>query len=105
MSQIKLSPEESKVQQQGQWVQELTQMPGWKEVLRPWLEDKIRHAWVDPRKVKSDQDLLYEYKVAWAFARASEEILQFVEKVIDEASHLTKKEKGEITDPLREAVS
>ena len=60
---------------------------------------------MDPRKVQSDKELLYEYKVAWAFAQAAEEILQFVDKMLEEAEALTKKEKGEIKDKLREAVS
>lgn len=79
--------------------------PGWQEVFQPWLEDKIKHSWVDPRKAKSDKDLLYQYKTAWAFAQAAEEILSFVQKLQEEAEHLTKKEKGELVDKLREAVS
>lgn len=74
-------------------------------MFQPWLEDKIKHSWVDPRKAKSDKDLLYQYKTAWAFAQAAEEILAFVQKMQEEAEALTKKEKGEVENKLRDAVS
>jgi hypothetical protein len=60
---------------------------------------------VDPRKSKSDNDLLYEYKLAFARALAAQEIIDFVEKGIEEADALTKKENGEGKDKLRESVS
>jgi hypothetical protein len=60
---------------------------------------------VDPRKVKSDEDLLYEYKLAFARARAAQEILDFIDKSIEEAEALTKKEKEGTVDKLRDSVS
>jgi hypothetical protein len=74
-------------------------------VLRPWLEDKINHSWVDPRSATTDEDLLYKYKTAWAFAQASEQILSFISQMIEEAEALTKKEQGEVTNRLREGLS
>jgi hypothetical protein len=78
---------------------------GWKEILRPWLEDKIHNSWVDPRSFKNDEEYLYAVKTAWAFANAGEQILSFIERMVEEAEELTKKEKGEKKDKLREALS
>jgi len=44
-------------------------------------------------------------KTAWAFARASEEIISFTQQMVEEAEAITKKEKGETKDKLREALS
>lgn len=73
-------------------------------MVKPYLENKINHSWVDPRG-KDDGELLYEYKLGWAFAQASSEILLLVEKMVEEAEAITKKEKGENEDKLRKAVS
>jgi len=43
-------------------------------------------------------------KTAWAFAQASEQILAFTTNMIEEAEALTKKEKGEAKDKLREST-
>lgn len=74
-------------------------------MLKPWLEDKINHSWVDPIDAGSDTKLLYQYKTAWAFAKAASEILAFIEKMKLEEEGLTKKEKDEIIDKLRKGVS
>jgi len=47
---------------------------------------------------------LYATKTAWAFADASEQILALIENMVVEAEALTKKEKGEIINKLREAT-
>ena len=44
-------------------------------------------------------------KTAWAWASAGEEILAFVEQMVEEAEALTKKEKGLNIDKLRESLS
>ena len=71
----------------------------------PYLQSKINHSWVDPRKVKSDKDLLYQYKTAWAFAQAAEEILAFVQEAEETGKKLLAKQRGEDKDKLRESVS
>lgn len=69
---------------------------GFKRVLRPWLESKIKHSWLDPRKIKDTEGFWYEYVVAWGFSQASDEILKFVDQMVEEAEALEKKEKGEV---------
>ena len=71
----------------------------------PYLQSKISHSWVDPRKVKNDKDLLYQYKTAWAFAQAAEEILAFVQEAEETGAKLIKKQKGEEVDKLRTSLS
>lgn len=43
--------------------------------------------------------------LGFARAKAAQEIIDYVEKSIEEAEALLKKEKGEVEDKLREAVS
>ena len=100
-----LTSQELLTQQQGFRLKEMIQLPGWEEILKPFLEQQISHSWVDPRKVKSDEDLLYEYKLAFARAKGAQEILDFIDKSIEEAEALTKKEKEGVVDKLRESVS
>ena len=100
-NQDNLSPEDLKALQQARQIKELVASSGWQEVLLPHLQDRLRHLWVDPRKVNSDETLLYEYKVAWAFAQAAEEILGFVKEMEETFDYLTKKQNGEVIDKLR----
>jgi len=69
---------------------------GWHKHLLPWLQSQIRNSWVDPRKFKNDEEYSYAMKTAWAFASAADSILAWMEKNIEEAEMLTKKEKGEL---------
>ena len=59
---------------------------------------------MDPRSFKDDNEYAYAMKTAWAWARSSEEIIAFTEKMVEEAEALTKKEKGEGIDKLREST-
>ena len=60
---------------------------------------------MDPRSFKDDNEYAYAMKTAWAWASAGEEILAFVEQMVEEAEALTKKEKGLNIDKLRESLS
>lgn len=75
------------------------------EVVKPWVESKITNSWVDPFKAESDEKLLYQYKLAWAWAKAAQEFLDYLNRSVEEAEALTKKEKGEVTDKLRTSLS
>jgi hypothetical protein len=66
--------------------------------------DKINHSWVDPKQFKKDEDFMRAYNVAWAFAEASQQILQFVDNMIEEAESLTKKERGELKNKWKEML-
>lgn len=101
---IKLTDEEKKLQLQGSQLREMIETQGWKEVLIPHLESQIRNSWVDPRDSESDAEYAFKMKTAWAMAKASDEILDFVSKTIEEGIAMSEKEKGK-EDKLREAMS
>ncbi len=101
---MKLTNEEKKLQLQGSQLREMIEMQGWKEVFLPHIEQNIRNAWVDPREFKSDAEYAYAMKTAWAMAKATDEILEFIEKTIEGGIAMTEKEKGK-KDKLREAMS
>lgn len=82
----------------------MAETPGWREIVKPYLEQSLSHSWVDPSG-KDEKKLLYEYKLAYALAKAAQELLDFVENGIATAEGLTKKEKDEVKDKLREAIS
>jgi hypothetical protein len=82
----------------------MSSQEGW-QTLRKWLESKIHNSWIDPTKSIDDAKLLYEYKLAWSFAKAAQEILDYVDQSIQIADELNKKEKGQMIDKLREGVS
>ena len=69
------------------------------------MELAARSSLVDPRSFKSDEEYIYAQKVGWANASAANEILTAIEQDIETSEMLTKKEKGEIKDKLREGVS
>jgi len=101
---IKLTDEEKKIQLQGSQLRVMTETPGWKEVFMPYFEAKIRNAWVDPREFKSDEEYAYAMKTAWAMAKASDEIIEFVEKTIEEGIAMGEKQKGKV-NKLTESMS
>lgn len=45
------------------------------------------------------------YNLAFAFAKVTQEIIEYVDKMIEESAELAKKEKGEEPNILREAIS
>ena len=64
----------------------------------PWLEAKIKHSWLDPRKAKGTEEFFYEYVTSWGWAQAAQEIIEWVEKMKGQKEYLEKKKKGEITN-------
>ena len=101
----KLTQEEAQLQSQGRQLKEMSQSQGWQEVLEPWLRNKISHSWVDPRSFKDQEEFIRAYNVSWGFAKAAQDILSFIESMVDQAEGLTKKENDEIKDKVREAIS
>lgn len=45
------------------------------------------------------------YNLAFAFAKTSQEIIDYIDRMIEESEALTKKEKDEEVNVLRDAVS
>ncbi len=59
--------------------------------------NKLKTSWVDPRKFKNDEEYSFAMKVAWGFAQASQEIIDYVENSKNVIETLNKKDKGEVS--------
>lgn len=95
---MELSQEEQEALKQARLVREMVTTEGFREIFKPWLEDKIAHSWVDPREAKDKEDFERRYNLAWAMAQSADQILKFVDDKIAHAEYLEKKERGEIND-------
>ncbi len=76
-------------------VQELVQHPGWRQVVKPFLEEKIKNSWLDPRKASSKEDFWYQYVTAWGLAQACDELVKEIDQMIETGKFLERKRKGE----------
>lgn len=74
----------------------MSSQQGWYQVLRPWLESKIRNSWPDPQEFKDTEEFVYGYTKMWGFAKAANEILEFVDSMQEQMDKLQKKERGEL---------
>jgi len=74
----------------------LSQSKGWVNVLKPFLEEKLHHSWIDPRECKDEKKFMWRYFQGYFFAQAVKEILEFVDRAKDEYKALEKKSKGEV---------
>jgi len=77
----------------------MSKMRGW-EFLKGILEQRIHTDWVDPIN-KDDSKLLYDYKLAFARAKAASEILELIDQAKEDAKQLGKKARGEVVDKFR----
>ena len=93
-----LSMEDSELLARSQLLSELANSKGYQEVLKPFLEGKIKTGFIDPRKFKTDEEYAFACKVAWGWAQAADDILKFIEEAKAQAEYLKQKERGEIVD-------
>ena len=72
---------------------------GYKEVLRPWLEERRSKSYPDPTEFKSEKEFLYAAQTASLFKKVIAELLHYLEvEVPDEIKQLEMKKKGEVKD-------
>ena len=102
---MQLTKEEQSLLKQGSQLKQLAETEGWSKVLLPFLRLKLQHSWVDPREGANEEEFMRRYNLAFAFAKVSQEIIDFIEKGIEESEALTKKAKGEVKNVLRDAIS
>lgn len=102
---VNLTKEEESLRRQGNLLKELKEHKGWQEVLLPFLRLKLHNSWVDPREGKDNEEFMRRYNLAFAFAKTSQEIIDYIDRMIEESEALTKKEKDEEVNVLRDAVS
>lgn len=76
-------------------IRQIVNSQGFRKEFKPWLEDKIKHTWLDPREAKDDGDFKRRYELSWALAQSADQILKFFSNAVAEAEALEIKEKGE----------
>ena len=94
----KLTPEESKLVQEGKELQAILETPGF-QIIESWLKDMAFHSWVDPRTIEGpDSKKQWEWQELNAFyaANQSKELLERISSAINQAEYLIKKEKDEV---------
>lgn len=89
-----LSKEEQESLRELEKLASLRESEGYKDLLLPFLRDKVQNSWVDPRGFKSDEEYAFAMKVAWGLAQASQEIMNWVEQRYQECVGLRNKADG-----------
>jgi hypothetical protein len=96
---ITISEDEERELRQGQDLYEMTKTSGW-AVIEQWMKDLAFHSWVDPREIENSHDSQKEYLWrelnAFYAANNARELLERVQKVINQSEYLHKVKTGEI---------
>ena len=95
-----LSPEEQEVLRQSELVWEMSDSKGWREVMLPFLMDKLNQSFPDPSKFTKEEEFVYAAKVSSIFKKVVAEILGWVDANVTQAKSLSAREKGNIPDPF-----
>lgn len=82
-------------------VQDLSDHPGWVEVLRPWIQVKLQESFPDPSAFKSVEEFTYAALASSALKKALAEILMFVENQKQTMEYLQKKDRGELENKFK----
>lgn len=90
-----LTPEEQVLLSEGQALYEMTQSLGFK-TLRRQLENLAFHSWVDPRETGSKEEWVWQEMNAFHAANNAKEILEWIQKTINDAEYLNKVKNGEV---------
>ena len=99
MAKSKLLEEERKVLREGRQLLELTATRGWREVLKPYLEDRRTKSFPDPVDFKTQKEFTHAALSSSAFKKVIQELLHYLEVDIPEqVKTLEKKEKGELVE-------
>ena len=97
MADIKLTEEENIIRNMGFSLLEMVKTKGW-EAFKRHLEDIAYHSWVDPREAKDKEDFLYREIVGWAGAKASVDLIRWVDNMVSQAQALEDKAQGKNVD-------
>ena len=104
MAEEVLSKAEQESLDQFQLLLELKQTKGFSDVLKPFLDSRIKSSFIDPRKFKTDEEYIFACKVGWGWAQAASEVLEFIEVSEKNVEFLKKKGKGELEDKFRDVT-
>ena len=97
MKQVKqdfLSKEEAEVLKDLDKLAQLRESEGYKDLLLPFLQAKVKNSWVDPRKVTDREQFFYEYATAWGWAQSAQELMDWIEERYKERNRLRDKADG-----------
>ena len=72
----------------------MVQTDGYREVFKPFLEDKLNQAFPDPSKFTKEEEFVYAAKVSSVFKKVVGELLLWLDTSTAEADYLEKKDKG-----------
>lgn len=82
----------------------MAETEGFKQVLRPWLVDKLNQSFPDPSAfagaVDPKEAFLYAALTASIFKKVIAEILRVVDMKVEEAKALEEKKKSRTKDPF-----
>lgn len=88
----KLSKEEAELLDQSQKVMAVVEMPGWKEVILPYLLSMV--SWPDPKVHGSIEEVILPYTQAYGEAEAVRKLNQFIDNNKEMHKALIKKAEG-----------
>ena len=80
---------------QGSALLELSETPGYRDFLKPWLEKKFANAWLDPTDLGEDE-FKWKYLQNYYYARACQDVLAYIDSAVTQSNELLKIEKGEV---------
>ena len=92
----KLDKQEDIALEQAKLVKEMANSSGWKEVVEPWLREKLNQSFPDPASFKTDKEFNYAAKTASVFKKVIAEILMFIEQEDQTVKYLNKKKFGKV---------
>lgn len=94
-----LTEEEERELRQGQDLYAMTKSAGW-ATIEAWLRDLSFHSWVDPRDIEnspnSEKEYLWRELNAFYAANNARELMERVQKAINQSEYLSKVKTGDI---------
>lgn len=98
---MKLTEQEEIVLKQDSQIWAMAETDGFKQVLRPWLEQKMNQSFPDPSEFKKQEEFTYAALTASCFKKVIAEFLRFIDEKITEAKFLDdKRRKRTEKDPF-----
>ena len=71
-------------------------------MLRPLLERKVKHSWVNPKDASDRDQLMDDYLIGWGAAQAINELLRMEAMMADRSKALKDKQSGKKVDNFKE---
>lgn len=92
-----LNDGEGKELREGQWLYEITKMPGW-SIMQEMFANLAFHSWSNPREAKSMEEWNWMELNSYYAANNAKEFLEEIERKISRSEYLDKVQKGLVAD-------